>query len=135
MGNFTVAPRSPHTQQLPYFRRSVAYNTLEIGTSGKVPLGTLPAGAIVTGMLVKVTTAFNAATTNVLTVGTSADDDAVIGAADVNELEADTTVTFGAVGYSVTEATPLFVKYTQTGTAATAGAATIILFFVPDNDR
>jgi hypothetical protein len=63
MGNFTVAPRSPHTQQLPYFRRSVAFDTVEIGTAGKVPLGTLPAGAIVTGALVKVTEAFNAATT------------------------------------------------------------------------
>lgn len=135
MGNFTVAPRSPHTQQLPYFRRSVAFNTVEIGTDGKIPLGTLPAGAIVTGALIKVTAAFNAATTNVLTVGTATDDDAVITATDVDETSIATTVTFAAVGYSVDVDTPLFVKYTQTGTAATTGAATIILFFVPNNDR
>lgn len=135
MGTFTVAPRSTVTQQLPYFRAAVAYNTPNIDTAGKVPLGTLPAGAIVTGMLVKISTVFNAATTNVLTVGTAEDDAAILGATDIDELEADTTVTFTAYGYKVDVATPLFIKYEQTGTAATAGAATVILFYVPDNDR
>lgn len=135
MGNFAVAPRATVTQQLPYFRASVAYNTANIGTAGKVPLGTLPAGAIITGALVKVTTPFNAVTTNVLTVGTLEDDDAILDASDIDELEADTTVTFHAYGYKVDVDTPLFIKYAQTGTAATAGAATVILFFVPDNDR
>jgi hypothetical protein len=35
----------------------------------------------------------------------------------------------------VSVATPLFVTYTQTGTAASAGAADIIIHFIPDNDR
>src|SRR3972149_4339429 len=135
MGNLAVAPRSLHTQQLNYLRAAVAYNTPEIGTSGKVPLGTLPSGAIVSGMLVKVSTAFNAATTNVLTVGTLADASAVLDATDINELEVDTTVTFGAYGYKVSVDTALFIKYTQTGTAATAGAAAILLFFFPGDDR
>lgn len=135
MGNFAVAPRGALTQQLPYFRASVAFNTTNIGTAGKVPLGTLPAGAIVTGALVKVTEAFNAATTNVLTVGTAADDDAIITATDVDETEVDTTVTFAAYGYYASVDTPLFIKYAQTGTAATTGAVTVILFFVPNNDR
>lgn len=135
MGNSAVAPRQPHTHQVPYMRATVAYNTLNIGTAGKVPLGTLPAGAIVTFGLVKVGTAFNAATTNVLTIGTADDDDAILVAADINEAVAGTTVTWAAAGYKVSVATPLFVRYTQTGTAASAGAADIILFFVPDNDR
>jgi hypothetical protein len=135
MGNFTVAPRYTVTQQVPYCRASVAYNTANIGSTGMVPLGTLPAGAIVTHAIVKVTTAFNAATTNVLTVGTSADAAAVLTDADIDETVAGTTVTFAAAGYTVAVDTPLFVKYTQTGTAASAGAATIIIFFVPNNDR
>ncbi len=135
MGNFKVAPRSTVTQQVPYFRASVAFNTVNIGSDGMVPLGTLPAGAIVTHAIVKVTTAFNAATTNVLTVGTLASVDAVLAAADIDETVVQTTVTFAAAGYSVAVDTPLFIKYAQTGTAATAGAATIILFFVPNNDR
>lgn len=135
MGNNAVAPRLHVTHQMPYFRATVAFDTLNIGTAGKVPLGTLPAGAIVTGMLVKVTTAFNAATTNVLTVGTAADASAVIGAGDVDETTVGTTLTFAGVGYKASVATPLFIKYAQTGTAATAGAADIILMFCPDNDR
>lgn len=135
MGNSRVAPRTLHTQQEHYFRAAVAYNTLQIDTSGKVPLGTLPAGAIVTMCIIKITTAFNAATTNVLTVGTAGTADAVIAAADLDELEVDTTVAWAATGYTVAVDTPLFVKYAQTGTAATAGAATIILLYVPDNDR
>ncbi len=135
MANLAVAPRSPHTQQLPYFRRSVAFNTNEIGTTGRVPLGTLPAGAIVTGGIIKVTAAFNAATTNVLTIGTAADDDEVLAAADLDETEADTTLPLSVLGYKVSVPTTLYVKYTQTGTAATTGAADVILFFVPNNDR
>jgi len=135
MGTLAVAPRSNVTHQLNYFRASVAYNTPEIATAGKVPLGTLPAGAIITGMLVKVSEVFNAATTNVLTVGTAADDDAVIGGTDVDELLVDTTVTFAGYGYQVTADTTLYIKYAQTGTAATTGAATVVVFFVPDNDR
>lgn len=135
MGNSAVAPRSNLTHQLNYFRRSVAFNTFQIGTAGKVPLGTLPANAIVTSGFVKVTAAFNAVTTNVLTVGTADDDDAVMTASDIDETDVDTTITFAVVGYQPAVATPLFVRYTQSGTAATAGAATIILFFVPDNDR
>ena len=135
MGTNQVAPRYVITQQVPYFRASVAFSTVNIGTAGKVPLGTLPAGAIVTHAIVKVTEAFNAATTNVLTVGTAAAADAVLAAADIDETVVQTTVTFAAAGYKVSVDTPLFVKYAQTGTAATAGAADIILFFVPNNDR
>lgn len=135
MGNNAVAPRLPVTHQMPYMRAAVAFDTYQIGVAGMVPLGTLPAGAIVTGMLVKINTAFNAATTNVLTVGTASDDDAIIAAGDVDETVATTYVTFAAVGYKATVATPLFIKYAQTGTAATTGAADIILWFCPDNDR
>jgi hypothetical protein len=130
-----VAARTPYTQQVPYFRASVAFNTVNIGTAGMIPLGTLPAGAIVTHAIVKVTEAFNAATTNVVTVGTAADDDAVLTGADFDETVVGTTLTFAAAGYSVAVATPLYIKYAQTGTAATTGAVTIILFFVPNNDR
>ncbi len=135
MGTLAVAPRSNVTHQLNYFRAAVEFDTPSIATAGKVPLGTLPAGAIITGMLVKVSEVFNAATTNVLTVGTAADDDAVLGATDIDELVVDTTVTFTGYGYQVTADTALFIKYAQTGTAATTGAATVIVFFVPDNDR
>lgn len=135
MGTSAVAPRSNLTQQVNYFRAAVSYNTPLIGTDGKVPLGTLPDGAIVVGLMVKVTQAFNAATTNVLTVGTAASNATVLAASDVDETVIDTTAAFVGYGYQASGDTPLFIVYTQTGTAASAGAATIILEYVPDNDR
>ena len=54
MGNFKVAPRSLHTQQLNYFRAVSFFRYAVISArTAKFPLGTLPAGAIVTGTMVK----------------------------------------------------------------------------------
>lgn len=135
MGTSAVAPREPVTQQVPYFRAAIAYNTLNISVAGKVPLGTLPAGAIVTDLLIRISEAFNAGTSNEITIGTADDDDSLLTSVDLDELEVDTTEAFVAKGYKVTVDTPLFIKYTQTGTAASAGAADIMLTFIPDNDR
>jgi hypothetical protein len=128
------AARLDNSQQVAFFRRTVNFDTAGIGTNGTVWLGTLPPNAIVTGCTVKITAAFNAVTTNVLTVGDATVPDSVFAAADLNETVVATTVVAAAVGYrgSTTAETPLFVKYTQTGTAATAGQAIIMLSFIPD---
>lgn len=128
------AARSYNTQQVPFLRRTVNYNTAGIDTTGVVWLGTLPANSIVNGCWVKVLTAFNAVTTNVLTVGDGTTPDSVFAAGDVNETVVATTVVGAAIGYrgSATLDTPLYVKYTQTGTAATAGSAIVMLTFIPD---
>lgn len=93
-----------------------------------VALGTIPNGAIVTHTLVEISTAFNAATTNVLTVGTAADATTLVAAADVNEAALGATV----VAHSATMSadTAIVAKYTQTGTAATAGAARVTVFYL-----
>lgn len=105
---------------------TVKYNDTGVATG--VELITLPANIIVTKAVAVVGTAFNAATTNVLTVGTNDDINNLLGADDVTE---------GTAGaYSVnkfakfTSATKVKAKYTQTGTAATAGDAEIYLFVV-----
>jgi hypothetical protein len=128
------AARTPSTQQVPYLRRTVSYNTAGIDSTGVVWLGTLPPNAVVTSCFVKVLTPFNATVTNVLTLGDGTTADSVFAAGDVNETVAATTVVGAAIGYrgSATVDTPLFVKYTQSGTAATAGSAIILLTFIPD---
>jgi hypothetical protein len=130
----TLPARQYHTQQLAFLRRSFAFNTPLIGTAGKVPLGTLPANSIVTEIIIKVTTAFNAATTNVITVGTAAVDNSLVADGDFNEGVIGTTISTAQVGFTSTTDTQLFIKYAQTGTAATAGAATVIVMFVPNTD-
>ena len=93
-----------------------------------VELCELPAGIIVTKAVAKVNTAFNAATTNVLTVGANDDANDLLGSDDVTEGTAGTYIVNKFVQYD--EAKKVKAKYTQSGTAATAGSADIYLFVV-----
>lgn len=121
-------PRTSHNQQVHYFRKRVRFN--DVGISTGVVFGTLPPGAMITSQNVRVSTAFNAATTNALNVGTTAGgtqlftDAATAGAR---------SPTIANLSFAVD--TDLFVQYAQTGTAATAGVADIVIGFVPDNDQ
>ncbi len=127
--------RELHTQQIHYLRKRVNYN--DSGISGGVYMGTLPAGAVVIDAVTRVITAFNAATTNVLTAGTNSSSyDNIVGAADVTEGTPGgyRAAILTVAGTTYAADTDVYAKYTQTGTAATTGAAVIIISFVPNND-
>lgn len=113
-------------------RKDIAY-TVTSGTQYKI--GNVPKGAVVIGTTVGITTAFNAGTTNVLIVGTSGDDDALVAAAGVDETAVAVTrvapaTLAGAVAASAD--TDIYVKFTQSGTAASAGAAWVVVEYVLD---
>lgn len=132
----TAPARVPGTQQVPYLRRAVAFNTPLVGTADTIEVGTLPANCILVRAYVRIKTAFNAGTTNVLTVGTSSGSNAdIVAAGDVDETATGTTQVTRGAGLSLTSDTPIYAKYTQTGTAATTGAAEIVIEYIPDNDR
>jgi hypothetical protein len=129
-----------NARQLPwqvvhFLRKTVNYNDTGIGTADTVKLGTLPSGALILDAQVRVTTAFNAATTNVLTVGTSSGSDAdVVSAADVDEATTGSYQATRGRDLTFSADTALYVKYTQSGTAATAGVATVIVAYVTNTD-
>ena len=106
---------------------SVAFD--DDGIANGIKLCDLPDNIIVTKAAAVVTKAFNAGTTNVLTVGTNDDADDLLGSGDITEGTAgayaggNKFVKLGAGG-------KVNAKYTQTGTDATAGAADIYLFVV-----
>lgn len=88
----------------------------------------IPKGTFITKAIAVVNTAFNATTTNVLTVGFEA---------EKNELIESSDVTAGTVGTYQKELfveggvnTEVYAQFTQTGTAATAGSAEIYLMVV-----
>lgn len=115
-----------------FLTKSIAFNTLGIGTADTVKVGTVPSGAQLLQCIVRATTAFNAATTNVVIIGTASGSDAdIIGAADVDETTAGTLVSLTGAGLAFSADTPIYVKYSQTGTAATAGAAVITITYAP----
>lgn len=122
-------------QLVHYLRKVVNYNDTNIATADKVKVGRLPAGAFITNALVRVDTVFNAASTNVLTVGTnSGSDNNIVASGDVNEASAQTFVCTTGNGLSITADTDVFALYTQTGTAATTGKATIVIAYALNND-
>ncbi len=100
-----------------------------VTTPFTVQIGTIPEGAIVTHVDVAITEAFDAGTTNVFFVGTAADPDHYVDAGDVLETLVS-TIFVGDKIEQVTEDTDVYLKYTQTGGAATAGAARATVWYV-----
>jgi hypothetical protein len=120
--------RQLHTQQVHYLRKRVNFN--DSGIASGVVLGTLPAGALITGQHVDCSTAFNAGTTNALNVGTTATGTEIFTDAATAGRRAPT---IAAVRFA--NDTDIYVSYAQTGTAATAGVADVIINYVPNNDK
>jgi hypothetical protein len=124
----TGIARQSHEQQTHYIRAKVNFNDANVGTGNVI--GTLPNGAIITSVVVQVTTAFNAGTTNALNIGTAA------GGTQVGT-DAATAGTRSPTlpNLNITADQDIFVQYAQTGTAATAGVANVIVSYVPNNDK
>lgn len=101
----------------------------DITTPFKVSLGTIPAGAIIVKTDVNIATAFNAGTTNVLVVGHGASFNEQVAAGDVDETSA-TLQTKATALAALSAAKEVFVKYTQTGGAATTGAADVTVYYL-----
>lgn len=116
-----------HSQQVHYYRKRVNYN--DAGISVGVVFATLPAGAMIVSQNVRVSTAFNAGTTNALNVGTTAGGTQLFTDAATAGARSPTIANL-----SFATDTDLFVQYAQTGTAATAGVADIVIGFCPNND-
>lgn len=115
----------------------VNFDTANIGSTNGVQFGSLPAGSIVLRTTVSVITAFNAATTNVLVVGVAADDDALMTSAVAVAGTPGVKVTNGPAATLTTPTAAdvaVFAKYTQSGTAATAGRAVVYVEFYPAAD-
>ncbi len=87
---------------------------------------------------VQVDVSFNAATTNVLSVGIEASTYANMisnSAAAAGTAGIKSGVLSGTALVPLAADSQVFALYTQTGTAATAGHATVVVEFIPDTDR
>ena len=121
-------------QAVHYFRRTIAYNTTDIATG--VSLGVLPAGAQILQNLAIVKTAFNG-TDPALTVGTNSSAYNNI-KTDGGETTTAAAIATAAAFLTFTQDTEVFIKFenaSTTATAASAGSATVVLSYVPNNDQ
>jgi hypothetical protein len=127
--------RKNTTQQVGYLRFTVNFG--DTGISAGVNKQWLPAGAIITDTSVMIATAFNAGTTNVLSVGLGASNNTIVAAGAVAPGTVGLTNAIvpsgNALGPLVADS-QVNVTYTQTGAAATAGQAIVIIKYIPNND-
>lgn len=124
-----------HGQSEFYYRVTVNYNDPNISTAQK--FAALKQNDYVSAMSCHVLTAFNAGTTNVLTFGTSTTANELIASGDLDETSATYQAMTNNLGMKQTSDADhtLYAKYTQTGTAATAGKAVCIFKIIHDNDQ
>lgn len=130
-GVLGVAARQDPRQVLNTLKKTVNYNDANIAV-GSAFENYLPQNAFIERVLVEIVTAFNAGTTNVLTVGTvGAAFNNIVAAADVNEAAVGVYDATRALGRALTAAGNVLpvALYAQTGTAATAGQAVILIVF------
>lgn len=130
----TPVVRLHSTQQVSYYRAVVNYS--DSGISSAVQFGTFPSNAFIVDVKVEIITAFNAGTTNVLTFGTTTTATNIVNSGDVDETATGVTAVTRGLGRSLTASgdTSLYAKYTQSGTAATAGKAVVVISYIADND-
>lgn len=117
-----------HMQQTHFYRKRVNYN--DAGIAAGVLFGTMPAGAVITRLTVRCNTAFNAGTTNALNMGTTATGTQIFTDAAT---AGHRNPTVPNISFAVD--TDLFVSYAQTGTAASAGQADVVLEYAPNIDQ
>lgn len=126
----TVARQYPY-QLVHYLRKSITFS--DNGTA--VEVGIVPAGALILKPAsgIHVTTVFNAGTNNFIDIGTTADDD--LFGTDLSGTATNFVPLDEAVGtYLCTSATRITCTVGLTGTAATTGAAEVVIAYIPDND-
>jgi hypothetical protein len=111
---------------------SAITTTVAYTNSSAVTIGTIPANSQIVDINIDVTTAFDAGTTNTMTVGKTGSANAFVTATSVDSAgraSVASTGTYSAwadTGSSEVTATATFA---QTGTAATAGAARVTIVY------
>ena len=133
--NKTPQVRNFGWQQIQYLRATINYNDPGILTG--LGFAKLPQYAFITSIAHHVETAFNAGTTNPVSIGTTA--------ANANEILAATAMT--ATGYTADTAAAglgiaataagdvtVYAKYAPTGGAASAGKVHVVIGYVLNND-
>jgi hypothetical protein len=128
-----VTARQNATQQVHYIRYNFAFNTVGATAIQQSMGAAVPAGAQIVGVTIAIPTAFNAGTTNTLDVGTAAAPTALISAAALGSAAISLSQPATLQGQlSASADTELFVRYNFTGTTPTAGAATVVVAYVPN---
>jgi hypothetical protein len=144
----TFAPRLFPNQQTHYLRFSVNFNSCPLPASAgscNFKVGALPYNAFIVRGYIQVTTAFNSTTTDTLNLGTASGGAQLVSAQSTHAAIASTALTLVSAGLTPTGNNTVstgadggfdvWANIAYTGaSAATAGAATVILEYFAPND-
>lgn len=145
----TIPARALHEQVTHVLRFDIAFNAIQNNSAATtaalakgvlaagVQIGTLPPGAVPVTCNVYVDVAFNNGTNNLFSVGlTATGTDFVSGGSLASKAAVITAAPIAAIAtikaVSTPAGTPIYLSTSQTGTAATAGQATILLTYHPN---
>jgi hypothetical protein len=130
MGNGTNVAGSAGRDLELYVPQTMSYDLVYTNTTS-TKIGTLPLGAHVLDVYVSVKTAFTGSGTDLVIVGTGADDDEFASGVDVASVgvKHPTTIQTSNGAY-MAAATDVYVKYTDENSNAGAGAATVVVVFI-----
>ena len=137
MGNYFTNPvRHPEDVGIGMIRRTITLAEFSNATGGLVPIGALEAGTQPLSVSVYVETAFNAATTNTLDVGTAGTPAgfATAAATLVGATGYKSALTGTLTGIPLASDQIVYAKFAQTGTAATTGKVVVHMSFCNKRD-
>lgn len=131
------------TQNICYIRATINFNDPSIANG--VWAFTIPANAYITQVFGDVTTAFNATTTNTVTIGATPTGADFIASTSVTSAGILNLSSAAGLGTAVTGNTakqtainggvPVYFRYSQTGTAATAGVVIFVIAYAKNDDK
>lgn len=132
-----MSKRDESQQAMHYYRLTINYNDANISTPQA--FGALGANTYIYAIDCHVTTAFNASTTNVIIMGyDKTATNQILASGSLNPASATVQHLTSAAGLGLAATSggdiTLYTKYTQTGTAATAGSVTCVIQYSPNND-
>lgn len=125
----TAQARRYHTQQIHYLRKDITF-----GDTLAVDVGMLPSGSVMLPSIsgVHVSTAFNDSGTDLIDIGTSADGD--LYATDLDASTVGFKPLDEAVSLRVATETTITVTYAGLNSNADAGAAQVVIAYIPADD-
>lgn len=112
---------------------SAITTTIAYTDTAAVTIGTIPAGSQIIDINIDVTTAFNAGTTNTVTVGKTGSAAAYVTATSVGSAGRASVATTGVysawANVGTSDVDYATITFSQTGTAASAGAARVTIVY------
>jgi len=125
--------RKPVGNQVAYLRKTINFGDVADATISRYKMGVVPARSQIVYCMGTVKTAFSAAGTRVLTVGSNGTTANNI-LLTITEETATAVMPLIGAKLTFTTDTTIYAKLTTAGTAAAAGVADLVVAFVPPEE-